>query len=398
MRPRLYPRYSVKALYRVAVGGVRAGRGPAAGGPGRVALPPEARVVAEHGGYRAECAGPAALGRRIPDRETLSREVAAWEAKRNGAEVVTEWQFTTPSHRVNAASTGRATGAAAPAFGEVLAPPVVRHRAAIRRDAPGAGGARCGTRATRPGWSANRRAVAAARPAGPSAAGKSRGTGPTRRPAGPQPGRGPGRVPVSLAGREPVAPHPAGRRPADRVRGDRPRRPVRPGVGEARLPAPVPVGAPGWRPVQAGVAPGRARPPGGPGAGGPRPALGLPGGAPGIAAGRPGSGSPSPPGPSRPRSRRPRAGRGRVRAAVPGAAGGRLGRLPGGLQRPSAIPPDVPDTPGSEVPREPAQVVGERRAARPHLRRGHPTPPARGGGPSTARLAQRQPAACERRR
>jgi hypothetical protein len=40
------------------------------------------------------------LDRRIPDRETLAREVAAWETKRNAAEVVADWQFTTADARV----------------------------------------------------------------------------------------------------------------------------------------------------------------------------------------------------------------------------------------------------------------------------------------------------------
>lgn len=40
------------------------------------------------------------LDRRIPDRDTLAREVAAWEAKRNAAGVMAEWQFTTADARV----------------------------------------------------------------------------------------------------------------------------------------------------------------------------------------------------------------------------------------------------------------------------------------------------------
>ncbi len=35
------------------------------------------------------------LDRRIPDRETLEREVAAWEARRNTAHATVQWQFTT---------------------------------------------------------------------------------------------------------------------------------------------------------------------------------------------------------------------------------------------------------------------------------------------------------------
>jgi hypothetical protein len=40
------------------------------------------------------------LDRRIPDREMLAREVAAWEAKRNAAGVTADWQFTTADARV----------------------------------------------------------------------------------------------------------------------------------------------------------------------------------------------------------------------------------------------------------------------------------------------------------
>ena len=40
------------------------------------------------------------LDRRIPDRATLAREVAAWEAERNKAAVKADWQFTTTDARV----------------------------------------------------------------------------------------------------------------------------------------------------------------------------------------------------------------------------------------------------------------------------------------------------------
>ena len=40
------------------------------------------------------------LDRRIPDLETLRREVAAWEQKRNAAVVKVDWQFTTTDARV----------------------------------------------------------------------------------------------------------------------------------------------------------------------------------------------------------------------------------------------------------------------------------------------------------
>lgn len=40
------------------------------------------------------------LDRRIPDLPTLRREVAAWEQRRNAAEVTVDWQFTTADARV----------------------------------------------------------------------------------------------------------------------------------------------------------------------------------------------------------------------------------------------------------------------------------------------------------
>ena len=40
------------------------------------------------------------LDRRIPDADTLKREVAAWELRRNAAAVKADWQFTTADARV----------------------------------------------------------------------------------------------------------------------------------------------------------------------------------------------------------------------------------------------------------------------------------------------------------
>ncbi len=40
------------------------------------------------------------LNRRIADRQTLEREVAAWEEARNGAATVVRWQFTTADARI----------------------------------------------------------------------------------------------------------------------------------------------------------------------------------------------------------------------------------------------------------------------------------------------------------
>ena len=40
------------------------------------------------------------LDRRIPDKQTLIEEVAAWENDRNGAHAKADWQFTTADARV----------------------------------------------------------------------------------------------------------------------------------------------------------------------------------------------------------------------------------------------------------------------------------------------------------
>lgn len=40
------------------------------------------------------------LDRRIPDRETLTKEVSAWAEKRNQKSVVVDWQFTTENARI----------------------------------------------------------------------------------------------------------------------------------------------------------------------------------------------------------------------------------------------------------------------------------------------------------
>ena len=40
------------------------------------------------------------LDRRVPDKATLSREVAAWQAHRNRHHAKANWQFTTTDARV----------------------------------------------------------------------------------------------------------------------------------------------------------------------------------------------------------------------------------------------------------------------------------------------------------
>ena len=40
------------------------------------------------------------LNRRLPDKATLSREVAAWEQQRNNAQSKVDWRFTTDDARI----------------------------------------------------------------------------------------------------------------------------------------------------------------------------------------------------------------------------------------------------------------------------------------------------------
>ena len=44
--------------------------------------------------------GRQCLGRRIPDKPTLTREVAAWETERNAGRTKVNWQFTTTDVRI----------------------------------------------------------------------------------------------------------------------------------------------------------------------------------------------------------------------------------------------------------------------------------------------------------
>ncbi len=40
------------------------------------------------------------LDRRLPDKETVQREAAAWEAERNAAQMTVDWRFTTADARI----------------------------------------------------------------------------------------------------------------------------------------------------------------------------------------------------------------------------------------------------------------------------------------------------------
>jgi hypothetical protein len=72
----------------------------------RIASKLEWHYIPEHGSWLnvAECELSAlsrqCLSCRIPDRETLIREVAAWEKRRNTAHVRIDWQFTTQDARI----------------------------------------------------------------------------------------------------------------------------------------------------------------------------------------------------------------------------------------------------------------------------------------------------------
>jgi hypothetical protein len=72
----------------------------------RIAAKLEWHYTPEHGSWLnvAECElsvlARQCLNRRIPDKETLIPEVAAWEQKRNAAQVTIHWQFTTQDARI----------------------------------------------------------------------------------------------------------------------------------------------------------------------------------------------------------------------------------------------------------------------------------------------------------
>ncbi len=50
--------------------------------------------MAEIGALSRQC-----LRRRIPDRDTMRRETAAWVERRNAADVTVDWRFTTKDAR-----------------------------------------------------------------------------------------------------------------------------------------------------------------------------------------------------------------------------------------------------------------------------------------------------------
>lgn len=72
----------------------------------RIAAKIEWHFTPEHGSWLnvAECELSAlsrqCLNRRISDKETLTKEVTAWAKRRNEANVIVDWQFTTDDARV----------------------------------------------------------------------------------------------------------------------------------------------------------------------------------------------------------------------------------------------------------------------------------------------------------
>jgi DDE superfamily endonuclease len=72
----------------------------------RIARKLEWHYTPEHGSWLnvAECELSVltrqCLARRLPNVETLAREVAAWESRRNQAQVTIDWRFTTADARI----------------------------------------------------------------------------------------------------------------------------------------------------------------------------------------------------------------------------------------------------------------------------------------------------------
>lgn len=72
----------------------------------RIARKLELHYTPKHGSWlniaeiELSVLGRQALAQRIPDRETLSAVVAAWERARNAAQATVRWQFTTADARI----------------------------------------------------------------------------------------------------------------------------------------------------------------------------------------------------------------------------------------------------------------------------------------------------------
>ena len=66
----------------------------------RMALHPETRKLARHGRFELGVLSSQCLSRRIPNKPTLEKEVAAWQDHRNKHHAKANWQFTTDDARV----------------------------------------------------------------------------------------------------------------------------------------------------------------------------------------------------------------------------------------------------------------------------------------------------------
>ena len=84
---------------RCPLSGVRAGSGPVADRPAGEPSHPQARQLAEHRRDRTGRLAPAIPGAPHP-RDTLTREVAAWEQARTADPRPVNWRFTTPDSRI----------------------------------------------------------------------------------------------------------------------------------------------------------------------------------------------------------------------------------------------------------------------------------------------------------
>ena len=77
-----------------------ASRGPTADREAGTPLHAQARQLVEHGRDRILVLTRQCLDRRIGSRTELEREVAAWQAKRNGQAIGINWRFTTTDARI----------------------------------------------------------------------------------------------------------------------------------------------------------------------------------------------------------------------------------------------------------------------------------------------------------
>ena len=65
-----------------------------------MALHPKARQLAQSAESELGVLSSQCLDRRIPDKQTLIEEVAAWEHDRNANKTKANWHFTTPNARI----------------------------------------------------------------------------------------------------------------------------------------------------------------------------------------------------------------------------------------------------------------------------------------------------------